>query len=50
LAAPVFGWLSSFGLFARYNATLVVALFLCALSISGAIFLIRESGRVLSPG
>ena len=33
---------TSFGLFAPYNATVVVTLFLCALSVSGAIFLILE--------
>ena len=32
----------SFGLFAPRNATVVVTLFLCALSVSGAIFLILE--------
>ena len=32
----------SFGLFAPYNATVVATLFLCALSVSGAIFLILE--------
>lgn len=33
---------TSFGLFAPYNATVVVTLFVCALSVSGAIFLILE--------
>lgn len=33
---------TSFGLFAPSNATVVVALFVCALSVSGAIFLILE--------
>jgi hypothetical protein len=33
-----------FGLFAPYNATIVATLFLCALSVSGAIFLILEAG------
>jgi len=33
---------TSFGPFAPYNATVVVTLFLCALSVSGAIFLILE--------
>jgi hypothetical protein len=33
---------TSFGLFAPYNATVVATLFLCALSVSGAIFLILE--------
>ena len=35
----------SFGLFAPRNATVVVTLFLCALSVSGAIFLIMELDR-----
>ena len=35
----------SFGLFAPPNATVVAALFLCALSVSGAIFLILELDR-----
>jgi hypothetical protein len=39
-------WLSiifvSFGLFAPRNATVVAAFFICALSVSGAIFLILE--------
>jgi hypothetical protein len=42
-------WLSiiftSFGLFAPCNTTVVVALFVCALSVSGAIFLILELDR-----
>ena len=33
---------ASFGLFAPYNVTVVVALLLGALSVSGAIFLILE--------
>ena len=33
---------TSFGLFAPYNATVVATLILCALSVSGAIFLILE--------
>ena len=45
LAVLVF-WLAivfaSFGLFAPQNATVIVTLFLCALSVSGAIFLILE--------
>jgi len=45
LAVVVF-WLAiiftSFGLFAPHNATVVTTLFLCALSVSGAIFLILE--------
>jgi len=35
----------SFGLFAPPNATVIAALFLCALSVSGAIFLILELDR-----
>jgi hypothetical protein len=35
----------SFGLFAPPNATVIVTLFLCALSVSGAIFLILELDR-----
>jgi hypothetical protein len=31
-----------FGLFARFNATVTVALFVGALSVSGAVFLILE--------
>jgi hypothetical protein len=42
-------WLSlifaSFGLFAPRNATVIVTLFVCALSVSGAIFLILELDR-----
>jgi hypothetical protein len=34
-----------FGLFARHNATVVAALFLGALSVAGAIFLILELNR-----
>jgi hypothetical protein len=45
LAVLVF-WLatifSSFGLFAPRNATAIATLFVCALSVSGAIFLILE--------
>jgi hypothetical protein len=45
LAMLVF-WLAiiftSFGLFAPYNATAIATLFVCALSVSGAIFLILE--------
>ena len=33
---------ASFGLFAPRNATVIVTLFVCALSVSGAIFLILE--------
>jgi hypothetical protein len=35
----------SFGLFAPPNATVIAALFLCAISVSGAIFLILELDR-----
>jgi hypothetical protein len=39
-------WLSinfiSFGLFAPHNATVIATLMLCALAVSGAIFLILE--------
>ena len=35
----------SFGLFAPPNATVIVTLFLCAMSVSGAIFLILELDR-----
>jgi hypothetical protein len=35
----------SFGLFAPRNATVIATLFLCALSVSGAIFLIMELDR-----
>jgi hypothetical protein len=35
----------SFGLFAPPNATVIVTLFLCALSVSGAIFLILQLDR-----
>jgi nitric oxide reductase large subunit len=38
----------SFGLHAPPNATVVTALFLCALSVSGAIFLILELDRPFS--
>jgi hypothetical protein len=37
--------LGSFGLFAPYNTTVLAALFVCALSVSGAIFLILELDR-----
>jgi hypothetical protein len=33
---------ASFGLFAPRNATVITVLFLCALSVSGSIFLILE--------
>ena len=36
---------ASFGLFSPFNATIVGVLFVCALSVSGAIFLILELGR-----
>lgn len=46
LLAVVICWLSvlsfSFGLFAPPNATAKASLFICALSVSGAIFLILE--------
>jgi hypothetical protein len=35
----------SFGLFAPPNATVIATLFLCALSVSGAIFMILELDR-----
>jgi len=38
----------SFGLFAPRNATVLLVLFLCALSVSGAIFLILEMNHPLS--
>jgi membrane-bound ClpP family serine protease len=38
----------SFGLFAPRNAMVIVVLFLCALSVSGAIFLILEMNHPLS--
>jgi len=45
-------WLSvlfiGFGLFARFNVTVVVALFLGAISVAGAIFLILEMDRPYS--
>lgn len=36
---------SSFGLFAPRNATVMVALFVCALSVAGAVFLIVDLGE-----
>jgi hypothetical protein len=46
------GWLAvifcTFGLFAPRNATVVAALFVCALSVSGAILLIIEMGNPFS--
>lgn len=51
LLVVVVTWLSliftGFGLFAPRNGTVVVALFLCALSVSGAVFLILEMDRPL---
>ena len=51
LLVVVVTWLSlifmGFGLFSPRNGTVVVALFLCALSVSGAIFLILEMDRPL---
>jgi nitric oxide reductase large subunit len=38
----------SFGLFAPPNATVVATLFVCALSVSGAIFLVLEMDRPFS--
>ena len=35
----------SFGLFARPNATIIASLFVCALSVSAAIFLILDLDR-----
>ncbi len=35
----------SFGLFARPNATLIASLFVCALSVSGAVYLILDMDR-----
>ena len=39
---------TSFGLFAPRNATVIAVLFLCALSVSGAVFLILEMNHPLS--
>jgi hypothetical protein len=51
LLVVVVAWLSlifmGFGLFAPRNATVVIALLLCALSVSGAVFLILEMDRPL---
>jgi hypothetical protein len=38
---------AGFGLVSARNATVIAALFVCALSVSGAIFLIEEMGRPL---
>ena len=38
----------SFGLFAPRNAMVIVVLFICALSVSGAVFLILEMNHPLS--
>jgi hypothetical protein len=38
----------SFGLFAPRNATVIIVLFVCALSVSGAVFLILEMNHPLS--
>jgi hypothetical protein len=38
----------SFGLFAPFNATVLASLFVCALSVSGAVFLILELDRPFS--
>jgi len=40
----------SFGLFAPRNGIVAVAFFVCALSVSGAIFLILELDRSFGPG
>jgi hypothetical protein len=49
LLAVVVFWLTinfvSFGLFAPRNATVLTTLFVCALSVSGAVFLILEMGQ-----
>jgi hypothetical protein len=49
LIAILIFWLTvlyvSFGLFAPRNATVITALFICALSIAGSIFLIQELNR-----
>lgn len=51
LLVVVVTWLSlifmGFGLYAPRNGTVVAALFLCALSVSGAVFLILEMDRPL---
>jgi len=39
---------TSFGLFAQRNATLVIALYLSALSVSGAVLLIMEMYNALT--
>jgi hypothetical protein len=39
---------ATFGLFAPRNATVVVTLFVCALSVSGSIFVIMEMDSPLS--
>ena len=36
---------TSFGLFAPRNATVIAALFVCSLSVAGAVFLILELDR-----
>jgi hypothetical protein len=38
----------SFGLFSRPNATIIATLLVCALSVSGAIFLILEMDHPFS--
>jgi hypothetical protein len=49
LLAVVVFWLTinfvSFGLFAPRNATVLTTLFVCAVSVAGAIFLILEMGQ-----
>jgi hypothetical protein len=51
LLVVVVTWLSlifmGFGLFAPRNGTVIAALFMCALSVSGAVFLILEMDRPL---
>ena len=46
------GWICvlflGFGLFARFNVTVIVALLLGALSVSGAIFIIVDLGEPFS--
>jgi hypothetical protein len=39
---------ASFGLFAQVNPTVIVALFLCSVAVSGGIYLIEELDKPLS--
>ena len=39
---------ASFGLFSRANVTIIVTLLVCALSVSGAVFLVLEMDRPFS--